>query len=399
MASNKTSRKERRSQQPVKVLFINPFSSLTGGDLSFLAAVTGLDKQRFVPSVLIGGDGPLADRLWAAGLTVERHDIPYMSHHGQNAVRFVKGIFPGVLGLTRYIRQGQFDLVYNNSLLFPHGALAARLANVPCVWHVREMGRNPLLRLGITRVAGFLADRLVVVSRAVGNMFSNSTQKKIRLVYNGIDPEYFNPKVFDPLATRDVFSIQPLQPVVGYIGRLHPSKRPHDLLHAMAVIRQRWPDCLLLIAGEGELQQSLQETIHQLGLDENVRFLDYVSDVREMLSAIDVLTLPSNLEPFGRVLIEAMAMAKPVVATAAGGIPEIVTSETGRLVSVGQPQELAEAISFILEDRERAKELGRRGRERVLSHFSLESYVQGLEGVMMEMLSKRYNTSFHLKRG
>ena len=387
MATYKASRKQRRIQQPAKVLFVNPFSNMYGGELCLLEAATGLDRQRFVPTVVLGSDGPLVGRLRAAGVTVEILKMPYMTQRGWQALRFVWGVLPAVLRLTKYIRKGQFNAIYNNILQNPYGALAARLANVPCLWHAQDMAQNPLLRLGITQMAGLLAGRLVVDSKAIANMFPSSIQKKIRLVYNGVDPEYYDPKAFDPRVARRAFSIQPLQPVVGFIGRLHPNKRPHDLLPAMAVIRQRWPDCLLLVAGDGELMQPLQETMFQLGLSENVHFLGYVRDVREMLSAIDVLAMPSGVEPLGRVQLEAMAMAKPVVATAAGGIPETITSETGRIVPVGQPQELAAAISFMLEDRERAMEMGRRGREHILSHFTLESYVQGLEGVIIEILS------------
>jgi glycosyltransferase involved in cell wall biosynthesis len=389
MQNYRVASSETTDRQPAKILFVSPLSCLYGGELCLLEAATGLDRQRFAPTVVSGGEGPLLAELRAAQVPVKVLRMPYMTQRGRQAIDFVRGVLPASLRLARYIRQGQFDLVYNNILQNPYGALAARLAGVPCLWHVHEVGKNPLLRKGITRVAGLLATRLVVVSQAVGAMFSSGAQQKIRLVYNGVAPQHFDPNVFDPAAARRTFSIQPSQPVVGIIGRLHPSKRHHDLLLAMSDLRQRWPDCLLLIVGDGpfEFEQDLRRTTRRLGLEENVRFFGYIADVRELLAALDVLVLPSDHEAFPRVPLEAMAMAKPVVATNVGGIPEAVSPDTGLLVSVGNPKELAAAISFILEDRERATEMGRRGRERVLAQFSLEHYVQGLEDVMTEMLS------------
>lgn len=377
--------------QPARVLFVSPFTCLYGAERCLLEIVTGLNRRRFAPTVVSGSEGPLLDEVRAAQVPVKVLRMPYMTQRGRQSISFVRGVLPGSLRLARFVRQGQFDIVYNNTLQNPYGALAARLAGVPCLWHVHEMGQNPLLRLVITRIAGLLATRLVVVSRAVGAMFSSGSQRKIRLVYNGVDLQHFDPNAVDPAAARRVLSIRPSQLVVGIIGRLHSSKRHHDLLLAMSEVRQRWPDCLLLIVGDGpaEFEQELRLTTQRLGLEENVRFLGYRADVRQVFAALDVLALPSDHEALARVPLEAMAMSKPVVATNVGGIPEAVTPDTGLLVSVGNPKELAAAISFILEDRERAMEMGRRGRERALAQFSLGCYVQKLEHVMTEMLSSR----------
>jgi glycosyltransferase involved in cell wall biosynthesis len=391
MQNHRVAGNGEREDQPARILFVSPFSCLYGAELCLLELVTGLNRQQFAPTVVSGGEGPLLDELRAARVPVKVLRMPYMTQRGRQAIDFSRGVLPASLRLARYVRQGQFDVVYNNILQNPYGALAARFAGVPCLWHIHEMGNNPVLRTAMTRVAGLLATQVVVVSQAVGSMFSSHTQRKTRVIYNGVDPQHFDPTAYDSFAVRSVFSIQPSQSVVGIIGRLHPSKRHHDLFLAMSELRRRWPDCLLLVVGDGPLEPDLRLTARHLGIEKNVRFLGYLADVREVFAALDVLVLPSDHEAFPRVPLEAMAMAKPVVATNVGGIPEAVVPDTGLLVSVGNPKELAVAISFILEDQERAAQMGRRGRERVLAQFSLRRYVQGLEDVMAQMISGKRN--------
>ena len=404
MQTSETANNKVRNMQPYRVLFVSPWSCLYGAELCLLEAAAGLNRQRFSPTVVSTGEGPLLAELRAAQVPVKVLKMPYMTHQGAQSLEFLRGLVPAVVRLARYIRRSQFDIVYNNILQNPYGALAARMAGVPCLWHIHEVGKNPLLRKGITTVAELLADRLVVVSQAVGAMFSSRAQHKIRLVYNGIDTQHFHPNAFDPTAARHALSIQSSQPVVGIVSRLHPSKRHHDLFLAMSEVRQRWPDCLLLVAGDGtaEFEQNLKLTACRLGLEENIRFLGYMAEIRKVLAALDVLVLPSHHEAFGRTLIEAMAMAKPVVATNVGGMPEAVSPDTGLLVPAGNPKELAAAISFVLEDPERAAEMGNRGRERVLAQFSMGKYIQGLEDVMIEILATRSKAAdrlFSQRRG
>lgn len=373
-------------QIAVKLLCVTPFSWLYGEALSLLQLVTSLDRKRFDPYVITTGEGPLVERLKEAEIPTESIHMPYLSRHGRQAVNFMARLLPISFQLAQLIRKEGFELVYNNTLLNPYGAIAAALANTPCVWHVREVGRDSILRKALIRFTGLLSTRVVVVSHSVSELYRGNSKARLRVVYNGIDTRYFDPALQDPREAREEFAIKPSQPVIAFVGRLHPSKHHHDALKAVAELKGRWPDLLLLIVGDGPEEEHLRRVVEGLGLEKNTRFAGYHNDVRTALAASDVLVLPSEHEAFGRVVIEAMAMEKPVVATNVGGLPELITPETGRLVPVGDCRALAEALTFFLEDPERTKGMGKVARQRVVMRFSIERYVEGMVSVFDELV-------------
>jgi L-malate glycosyltransferase len=156
-----------------------------------------------------------------------------------------------------------------------------------------------------------------------------------------------------------------------------------------------FPDLVLLVIGDGPLDEQLHQQTRDLGLEQHVRFLGYMEDVREVLAISDVLVLPSEHEAFGRVVAEAMLMEKPVVATNVGGLPELVSPETGVLVPVQCPEELGDAIKSIIIDPIRKIEMGRRGRERALELFTLDQYVVQMKNVFDELLKKSYSEGLY----
>jgi glycosyltransferase involved in cell wall biosynthesis len=387
MKTGNTAQNPAQPDRPARILFVSPFSSLYGGELCFLEIVTGVDRERIIPEVVLSGEGPLTGRLKAAGIKTDQIEMPYMTHRGTQGLLFLAGLLPVTFRLVRHIRAGHYDLVYNNSLLNPYGTLAAWLARVPRLWHVHDMGKNPMLRFGITRFAGALSNQLIVVSKAVRDLFSEKTQKKITVVYNGVDVQYYDPEQFDRLAVRRQFGIRADQAVIGYIGRFHESKRPFDLLYALHVVQQKYPGVVLLMVGEGELGEALKEKASALGLSENVRWAGYLADIRPALVAMDVVALPSDHEAFPRVPLEAMAMEKPVTATRVGGIPEQVDDGCGYLYAVGDTAALAAAWLDVLDHPEKACEMGWRGRQKVIQNFQLKDYVNQIQTLLLGMLS------------
>jgi glycosyltransferase involved in cell wall biosynthesis len=378
------------------ILFVSPFSSLYGGELSFLEIVTGLNPDRYHLHAAVGGEGPLTDRLKDAGIQVKSYNFAYMSYRGLPALLFAVRLVPTVLSLAAYIRKNHFTLVYNNSLFNPYGSLAAWLAGVPCLWHIHDLGNNPLIKALITRLVGAISKKVVVVSGAVKSIFPESTYSKIRLVYNGVDADEFDPALFDRQAIRAELDIPADRPVALSVGRLHEIKRPQDTFEAVRQLIQRIPDLLLLVAGTGDLEAELRQFIDRYGLHHNIRMLGYRYDVARLLSATDVLVLSSGRESFGRILIEAMAMKIPVVSIRSGGIPEVVSEDCGILVPPASPSELAAALELILTNPEMAQRMGEAARLRVMERFSFAQCINGLEQVIQEIVSE--TTLDHLPR-
>jgi glycosyltransferase involved in cell wall biosynthesis len=194
---------------------------------------------------------------------------------------------------------------------------------------------------------------------------------------NGVDIDHFS--TGSPLKRCDL-ELRDGLPVIGTVCRLYePTKGLRVLLQATAsmIRRSTAPCCQLLIVGEGPALKQLQDFSAGLGIAPWVVFAGMRRDVSEILPLFDLFVLPSLSEGFGIAIVEAMAAGRPVVATAVGGIPEVVIhGDTGLLAPPGDPVALAAAIDRLLSHPEQARLMGARGRERVRAKFSIESVVR-----------------------
>ena len=165
--------------------------------------------------------------------------------------------------------------------------------------------------------------------------------------------------------------------MVLFAGRLAEQKRIDDLLKALDLLQHVQPDLRTLIAGDGPLRTSLEQTAHAYDLEGRVRFLGHREDVPRLMAAADLVVLPSAYEGLPNLVLEAMRFGKPVVATAAPGTTEVVVDgQTGVLVPVGDPPLLARAIRDVVRDPELARRLGEAGRARVDAAFRSETMIE-----------------------
>ncbi len=168
-----------------------------------------------------------------------------------------------------------------------------------------------------------------------------------------------------------------------------PEKGYRHLLDGAALLERTKPGVHWILVGDGELRSELEAQARRLGLASHVHFTGWRDDVAELLTLADVFVLPSESEGFGRVLVEAMAMGCPVVATNVGGIPDIVLDgETGLLVEPANPVAFAHAVRTLLDEPTRAARLGAAGRARAESTFSLGAHVDAVERVYDEVLGR-----------
>jgi glycosyltransferase involved in cell wall biosynthesis len=199
------------------------------------------------------------------------------------------------------------------------------------------------------------------------------------VVYNGLD-----------LPAFDALSGQPLIPriscgtVIGCAGRMTAQKGQTYLLESVALLRQRGRDVTVLFAGTGELEQELRTRATMLGLDECVHFLGFVTEMKRFYASIDIFVLPSLWEGFGYVLTEAMSMRLPIVAFEVSNIPEVVVQgQTGLLVPQRDVVAFADAVEKLLRDETLRERMGRAGRHRVESCFTLAKTFHELETVLL----------------
>jgi glycosyltransferase involved in cell wall biosynthesis len=218
------------------------------------------------------------------------------------------------------------------------------------------------------------AEGVIAISGAVKSWLEQDlgvSGDKVTVIHYGIEPEPFS------LANGDLRTEWGLDgsATIGSLGRLEPGKGYDCLIQAMPATLERDPNASLLIAGHDPLGygKNFQSLIDRLRLNSHVRLVGVQNDVPSFLNALDVFAFASRSEGFGQVLIEAMAAAKPVVASRIPPLTEIVNDgETGLLVNLDDPQAFANAIVWLLTHPEQAKQMGKRGQERVHSHFSAQ---------------------------
>lgn len=347
-----------------------------GGEVSLLALLGELDRFRWAPTVVVPSWGAAADRCVALGLPTEVVPLPGLRRPGPAMVR-------SALALRRLVhRTGAVLLHANGSRAMCYAGLAGRLARRPVLWHVRVADSDGLLDRLLLRLAG----AVIVNSNAVGRRFAWAPLGKVRCIHNGVDLARFSPRQPSP-QLRASFGLPVRGAVVVSIGRFVAFKGYAHLLEAAALVRAARPDVHWLLVGDGELRADLEAQSRRLGLTTEVHFLGWREDVPDLLALGDLLVLPSLGEHFGRVLIEAMAMARPVVATDAGGVAEVVAhGETGLLVPPADPKALAEAVLSLLEDPGRGARLGAAGRRRAEREFSLRRHADAVERLYEEVL-------------
>jgi glycosyltransferase involved in cell wall biosynthesis len=284
--------------------------------------------------------------------------------------------------LTQWLRELHADIVccngYKASLV---GRIAARRAGLPAVAVSRGWtGESLRVRLyeALDRWHLRWMDRVVCVSaaQAVRVRATGVRTERIQVIHNAVDPERFaNP---DPLAREELlcrFRHRPAR-IIGAAGRLSPEKGFDVLVAAAARVCRRHPDTGFVLFGDGSCRAALLRQISAAEL-EGVFVLDgYRADLDRYLPRFDLVVLPSYTEGLPNVVLEACAAGVPVVATAAGGTPEVLADGAGALVPPGDPEALAEGIVAALDRGDQLSELGEAGRRRVAEHFSFTAQAE-----------------------
>jgi len=372
---------KRYMSETYTILYLaNSGDIIGGGQISLLGLLKRLNRGKYHPVVVCPAVGSLYDELKRIG--VETHIVRMNTLRNLNFLLWVKTINR----LVQLIKSKKIQIIHSNgSRATIFGGIAARLTKTPLIWHVRIVNSDKLL----DRLLARLASKIIVISKAVSRRFNwlKNKEDKIVLVYNGIDLEKFKPNVGIRKVRGE--SLSSKTPMVVTVGRLDWYKGHKYLLEAAEKIVQILPDARFLIVGDGEYRKRLENQVKQLNLDENVIFTGNRKDIPEILAGIDLFVLSSVSEGFGRAVAEAMACAKTVVATKAGGLSEVVEDGiTGRLVSPKNSTALAEAIIELLKDKKKAENMGIAGRKRVEKLFSIERNVKSIEELYKKILTR-----------
>jgi sugar transferase (PEP-CTERM/EpsH1 system associated) len=300
--------------------------------------------------------------------------------------------------LAKVMRAYQPDIVHTRSWAGVDGALAAALARKPKLVH-SEHGRNlpyihfePAKRKVIRRTIYHLADQVFTVSEEMRQYFCRETgfdTARVVVVHNGIDLQKLDAVTAEEIEqTRAEYGCAPDDCVIGTVARFQETKDLPTLVRAFAQLAQKTPAKLLLV-GDGQERAALESLARDLNIPSLVSITGLRHDVPRFLRAMDVFALPSLSEGLPGAVLEAMGAALPVVATNVGTLPELVTEgENGFLVNVKEPAAMAERLSRLALNRERARQFGQVGRRRVARDFSLPAMLQRYEQLYAGLVNR-----------
>ena len=387
------------------LLYPHSSDELYGSDMVLLNLVKRLNRESFRPYVLLPTDlpyeGRLGEALSAVGVAHEALAMPvlrrrYFSLRG--GPRFARYLFAGTRGVMDIARQQQAALIHSNTSAVWGGALAAKRLHLPHVWHVHELVTEPaMIRRLIAWMVNRYSTRVVAISRAVATHLladAPALANRMTVIYDAVDSERFSPAV-DGASLRRQWDVRPEEVLVGVVGRISAWKGQDFFLRAFAQAAREHPLLRAVIVGdvtpgEGWRKDALQTLAQDLGVADRILWPGYYDDAPLVMAALDILALPSiRPEPFGMVVIEAMASGKPVVATAHGGpLESVVDGVTGLLVSPDDPAAMASSLARLADDPVMRATMGAAGRRRAVDVFGFQRHLSAFQDLYLDLLAE-----------
>lgn len=360
----------------IRILEIINEATIGGGQSHVLQLASGLDRKQFDVSVACTDNGPLTEQLRAI-------DVPV---HPFAIAQFAS---PSTLhALVQLLRERQIDIVHTHGgIAGLWGRLAAMVAKTPVRIHTLHgihylHYRSRIKRLVFIRLDRILAGRtqkIICVSEAdrqAGIAAGCFPADRAVLIRNGIPTPSLSAD-FNLLRKKEELGLPASAVVIGTVGRLHAQKGQRRFLEAIHIVRQEMPNLIALLVGDGPMRSELQARSRELDLQDHVRFLGARRDVPELIALMDVFVLSSEWEGMPLSLLEAMALERPVAAFAIPGVTEAIRdNESGVLATPQDAGSLAQAILHLLQNREQAGRLAKKGRQIFCDHFQEQEMVR-----------------------
>jgi glycosyltransferase involved in cell wall biosynthesis len=370
-------------ERTVRVVFVTPDLRVGGAERQLVTLAGALDRSRFHTTVLcIKELGPLHEELLARGV-----EVLCLQTAGRRRA------LPGALAaLTRELRRRHAEVVVTHGLSANVlGRLAATLARAPAriTWkhNCGHLGRHGLLERCSERALGSLCTRYIGVAHGqvpylLG--YLRLAPAKLRIIHNSVDVARY-PSLGD---RRGELGLDERDPVVAVNAVLRREKDHTTVLRAIRRLARRLPRVRLLLIGDGPERDRLRRLAVELGISERVVFLGSRTDAPELLGCADVVALASRtVECFPYAILEAMAMRRPAVCTAVGGLPEMIEDGvTGYLVPPGDPRALAEALGRVLSSGDRGRAMGEAARRRLEERFPFAEMLRAAEHELLATL-------------
>jgi len=388
----------------MRVLYVNHTAIVSGGEHSLLALLGGLPAD--VEPLVAAPRGDLLDAVRALGVPAReiKGTAGSLRLHPLHTPRAMAEMALAAAQVRRAATRHRADVVHANSIRAGIVLALARPRAARRVVHVRDcLPPGPVSTATLRALAAGATTVIANSAYTAASVRAAAPHADLRVIHNPVDLGRFDPARIDPVQARARLGAAGThRPLLGVVAQITPWKGQHTAIEVLRLVHERGLDAQLLLIGAAKFLASatrfdnaayvaaLHEQIAAAGLQERVSWLGQRDDVPELLRALDVLLLPSEEEPFGRALIEAMALEVPVLATRVGGPPEIVDDGvSGRLLDPHDPPAWARAVADLVEQPERARAMGLAGRARAELEFSVAHHVEGVVGLYRALLEQR----------
>ena len=381
-----------------RILYVHNSADIYGASRSLMRLLRTLDRGQFEPLVMLPAEGPLAELVRVGGVRVVIYPalsvIDRAVFKSWRLLPFLLNLPRSILGVWALLRRERIDLVHTNTGVILSPGPAAWLAGVPHVWHIRDWFQEfrQFWRLHEKWMRTF-SDHIIAVSGPIAGQFSD--RAKVSVINNGFDlAEFVLPEAEAGAEFRKKHALGE-RPVVGCVGRIKLQRKGQEVLLRAAVrlkergVRAQWLIVGSPFPGNESHLEALHEIVRAGGLADDVVFTGELPDPRPAYAAMDIFVLPSaQPEPFGGVVMEAMSMSLPVIATNIGGsIEQVAEGESGYLVPPNDSEALAEKLELLLGDPARRSSFGATGRRRIAEKFNLADMVGEIVRVYDQCLS------------
>jgi glycosyltransferase involved in cell wall biosynthesis len=391
----------------MRVLYVNHTAAVSGAERSLLALLAALPPS--VESLVASPRGRLSDAVEQLGVATTEiaETAGSLRVHPLHTPRALAEMSLAALQIGRVARRHRAEIVHANSIRAGLELALARVGSAAKIVHVRDCLPPGALTTATMRLIATTATTVVANSDyTAGTVRSAAASARLEVVHPAIDIAEFDPAQIDRADARARLGIAGTRRVLlGVVAQLSPWKGQDTAIEALRLLSEQGIDAHLLLIGSAKFVANatrfdneqyvagLRRLIADAGLGERVSFLGERDDVPQLVRALDVLLLPSHEEPFGRALLEAMALEVPVLATSVGGPAELVREgRDGYLLPPREPAAWADGVRRIVEGPEQGHALGEAGRQRVTEAFGAEDHVATMLAVYDRAAARRRAT-------
>lgn len=392
-----------------RILFLDHTAILSGAERSLLDLILRLNTRQYEPIFVCPREGPLAEELRQNHIEVKIIPVPEgiletereeICHNPcKLCIKLFQIIVP-ILKLSKFVRENKIYILHANTLkACLLGLIAGKIGGAKVVWHVRDILPDGFAKKLFLFFSMFTT-KIIVISNAVRTAFIKA-DKRMVTIYNGIDINQLVAETRQDV--RNQFNISENYFVIGMVGQITPLKGQRYFFEAASQVLKTVQNVRFLVVGDVMFKKDMNiaykmelvNLVKKLHVSQEVIFTGYRADVLDIIDTFNILVHPAVLpEAFGRVLIEAMALKKPVIATNIGGLQEIVgDGVTGFLVPPKNPEAIAEKVIQLLRDRHKTKEMGKAGYERVSQLFDINNTVKKVQQIYEEILGMKPRSS------